>query len=189
MSFQVLLFPFLIWALRPTFVFSTNLLNVFLLITLPWPNQLQLSPIVRPTRFLSTVEARVKCLSGTPMLQNRENWGCQESERRPGTLHVELCVGLVGGEQVDKTFTCQGAGTGIKHIINDNGNLSDFSWQNKSLLSFWELQSTFFFFSPGCVCLALTFALRELVLLMFIRSEKYVGFLLLTDLDASKLQY
>lgn len=75
MSFLILPFPFLIWALHPTFMFPTELLSVFL-ITIPWPNQLQHSPIVRPTRFLSTVEARVECLSGKSMLQTRENWGC-----------------------------------------------------------------------------------------------------------------
>lgn len=51
------------------------------------------------------------------------------------------------------------------------------------------IQFLLFHPAPGCLCLALIFALRELVLLMFVRFDIYVGFLLLTELDASKLQY
>lgn len=72
MSFPVLPLPFLIWALHPTFTFPTELLNVFLLITMPWPNQLQLSPTVRPAGFLRPAEARVRRLSGKPVLQTGE---------------------------------------------------------------------------------------------------------------------
>lgn len=54
-------------------------------------------------------------------------WTRLESESWLGTLlHVEHCVALASGEQVDAIFTCEGAGTGIEHSIGVDRNLRDF---------------------------------------------------------------
>lgn len=153
MSFLILLFSFLIWAFQPTLILLTKLLNVFLLMTIPWPNQLQLSPAVRPTRFL--LEAPVKCKGSLhwKLDKTEDAWARLESESWQDTCHrVESCVALVSGEQAHTQLSHSPLEFNTSVMRSETREiLAD---KNKSMLSFhWNPFNFFinFFLPSACV--------------------------------------